>query len=469
MATISSAGVGSGLNVESLVSSLMSVEKQPLTTLQTRQSSYQSKISALGTIKSAVATLQTAAKALTPATGSTAAASFSAYKATIADATIASATTSNTAVAGTYAIDVASLATNQRLALGKTYSAGDPVIDFGSASSATLTVTKGTGSSATTSTITLDSSANSLAGVRDAINKADAGVSASIVTDTSGKQNLLLTATTGGTASAVSIGGTANFIDPAAAGSPVAASSAFNETLAAADAVVKIQGVSIATKGNTITDAVDGVTLNLTKVGSTSLTVTRDNADLKSKLDTFVNAYNSLNASLKSLTAYNTTTKTAAVLNGESSLRSLQGALRTTLSTPPSELSGATMKTLTDIGISFQSDGTLKIDSTKFDKAASTNFSATAAVIGAYGSAVKDTTTSILASNGVIASRTDGLNSTIKSIGNQIDAFETRLTAIEKTYRAKFTALDQSMASMTTTSSYLSQQLTMLSNMTTSR
>jgi flagellar hook-associated protein 2 len=461
MATISSAGVGSGINVESLVSSLMSVEKQPLTKLQSRQTSYESKISALGTLKSALASLQTAAKALTPATGSTATASLSAYKASLADSTIATATTTSSAVAGTYSLEVTALATNQRHALGKTFSAGEAALDFGADSSRTLTFTKGS----STTTVTLDSSQNTLAAVRDAINKAEPGVSASIVTDTSGKQNLLLTATSGGTANAVTIGGTATFIDPAAPGSPIAASSAFTQTLAATDAAVKIQGVSIATSGNSITNAIDGVNLELTKTGTTTLSVTRDNTDLKSKLDTFINAYNSLNTSLKSLGAYNATTKTAAVLNGDSTLRSVQSQVRNAIGSVPASLSGAAYKTLSDIGIAFQSDGSLKIDSAKFDKAASANFSATAAVIGAFGSTMKTTTTNLLASNGVIASRTDGLNSSIKSIGNQIDAYETRLTAIEKTYRSKFTALDTAMTSMTTTSSYLSQQLSILSNM----
>jgi flagellar hook-associated protein 2 len=461
MATIPSAGVGSGINVESLVSSLMSVEKQPLTKLQSRQSSYESKISALGTLKSALSTLQTAAKALTPATGSTATASLSAYKATLADSTIATATTTSSAVAGSYSLEVTALATSQRYALGKTFAAGDTALDFGTDSSRTLTFTKGS----TTTTVTLESSQNTLAAVRDAINKAEPGVSASIVTDTSGKQNLLLTATSGGTANAVTIGGTATFIDAAAPGSPIAASSAFNQTLAASDAAVKIQGVSIATSGNSITNAIDGVNLELTKTGTTTLSVTRDNTDLKSKLDTFINAYNSLNTSLKNLGAYNASTKTAAVLNGDSTLRSIQSQVRNTIGSVPASLSGATYKTLSDIGIAFQTDGSLKIDSAKFDKAASANFSATAAVIGAFGSTMKTTTTNLLASNGVIASRTDGLNSSIKSMGNQIDAFETRLTMIEKTYRAKFTALDTSMTSMTTTSSYLSQQLSLLSSM----
>lgn len=461
MASLSSAGIGSGLNVESIITGLMTIEKQPLTQLQSQQSSYQSKISALGTLKSALSALQTAAKALTPATAQSATAAFSAYKASLADSTIGTVSAGSSAVAGTYSVEVTTLATNQRLALGKTYAPGDAVLDFGSDSTRSLTITKGSDSV----NITLESGQNTLAGVRDAINEAEAGVNATIVTDTNGKQNLLLTATTGGTAAAVSLSGTATFIDPDAPGSPIAAASAFTQTQAATDAVVKIQGVSIATSGNKITDAVDGITLELTKTGSTTLTVSRDNTDLKSKLDSFVSAYNSLNSSLKSLGAYNATTKTSAILNGDTSLRTIQSQIRAAITETPDSLSGNAIKTLSDMGVSFQADGSLKVDSTKFDKAASTNFSAVATAIGTYGSAVKTTTTNMLGTDGVIASRTNGLNSSIKSIDKRIDSLNARLKTIETTYRAQFTALDTTMTSMSTTSSYLTQQLSILNSM----
>jgi len=209
------------------------------------------------------------------------------------------------------------------------------------------------------------------------------------------------------------------------------------------------------------------VTLEINKTGTTNLTVARDNTDLKSKLETFVNAYNSLNSSIKSLGAYNSTTKTAAALNGDSTLRSVQSQVRTALTSVPADLASNPLKTLSDIGISFQPDGSLKLDSTKFEKAASTNFSATANVIGAFGNTLKTTTTDLLATNGVIASRSDGLSSSVKALDRQMEAMENRLTIIEKNYRARFTSLDTTMTSMSTTSSYLNQQLTLLSNMAT--
>lgn len=466
MTTLSSAGIGSGLNVESIITGLMNIERQPISQLQTQQSSYQSKISAIGTLKSALSSLQSAAKALTPATLQTPTAAFSSFKATVADSSIASATTSSSAVAGTYSIDVTSLATNQRLALNKTYDAGARALTFGADSSRTLSISLASG---TTSTITLDSSQNTLAAVRDAINNANAGASATIVTDTNGKQNLLLTATTGGTANKVTLGGTATFVDPANyvdesnPGTPIAAGSAFTQTQAATDAVVKIQGISIATNGNTISNALDGVDLTVSKTGSTTLTVTRDTSGLKDKLNAFVTAYNNLNSSIKSLGAYNAATKTGAVLNGDSSLRSVQSQVRSALTSIPSSLSSNTYQTLSSLGVSFQSDGSLQVDSTKFDKAASSDFSAVANAISAYGSALTTTTTNLLGTGGLITSRTDGLNASVKSIGKQIEALNNRLTIIEKTYRAQFTALDSTMASMSTTSTYLTQQLSLLS------
>lgn len=462
MATLSSAGIGSGLNVESIITDLMKIERQPVTRLQSQQNTLQSKISAMGTVKSAVSSLQTAAKALMPSVLQTPTAALSAYKANFADSTIATATTSSAAVPGTYSVEVQSLAVNQRQALGTTYASGEAALDFGSDSSRTLTLTKG----GETSTINLDSSQNTLSAVRDAINKAATGVSATIVTDTGGKQNLLLTADEGGTANAVTVGGTATFIDPLG-GSPIAAGSAFNQTQAAVDAAVKIQGIAIATSGNTITNAIDGVTLTLTKTGTTNLTVTRDNSELQKKVESFVSAYNSLNSSLKSLTSYNSETKVAGTLNGDASLRSIQSQLRGAITTTPSSLSSNDIKTLSDMGVSYQTDGSLKLDSTKFQKAASSNFTSLATAISAFGSAVNTVTGDLLATGGVISSRTDGLNASSRRLSQQIEALETRLTRIEKNYRAQYTALDIAMTSMSTTSSYLSQQLSILSSMAT--
>lgn len=206
------------------------------------------------------------------------------------------------------------------------------------------------------------------------------------------------------------MGGTATFIDPLG-GSPIAAGSAFNQTQAAVDAEVKIQGISIATRGNTITDAIDGVTLTLTKTGTTNLTVSRDNTELQKKVDGFISAYNSLNSSIKSLTSYNNSeTKVAGALS-----RTPACAASSPSCAAPSPARRAACRPMRSRpcptwGVSYQTDGSLKLDSAKFAKAASGNFTALADAISAFGSAIATVTDGLLTTGGVISSRTDGLN-----------------------------------------------------------
>jgi flagellar hook-associated protein 2 len=360
-------------------------------------------------------------------------------------------------VAGTYSVEVTALATNQRLALGKTYAAGDPVLDFGSDSTRTDRHQEWHPGGHHPG----KRSKHPCRG-RDAINKAEAGVNATIVTDTSGKQNLLLTATTGGTAAAVSLSGTATFIDPGAPGSPIA-SSAFTQTQAATDAAVKIQGVSIATKGNTITDAVDGITLQLTKTGSTSLTVTRDNSDLKTKVE-----------ASSALTTPELLGEESRCLRQHQDRRCAQR--RCVPAHHPVPGPGCrhqhARQPRNQRGQDPGRHGCLLPD--RWQSEARQHQVRQGRQQQFYGGGhgtrrlrrrIKTTTTNLLGTGGVIASRTDGLNSSIKNLDKRIEALNTRLTMIEKTYRAQFTALDTTMTSMSTTSSYLSQQLSILSNM----
>lgn len=468
MASISSLGTGSGLDLEGILTNLMTVEKLPLTALAKREASYQANISALGSLKGALSSLQSAATTLSPGTDQSATAKLAAYSASVADSTIASVTTSSTAVAGSYTLEVTALATAQRQALGTTYGATDAVIDFGSDTTKTLTLTKGSGPTASSVNITLNSTANTLADLRDAINKSAAGVSAVIVTGADNKQNLQLTATDTGTANAVTLSGTASFINPAG-GASIAAGSAFSVTQPAGDASAKLNGIVVSASGNSLTTAVDGLTINLlkTNIGSpTTITLSRDTSALKANLNTLVKAYNDVNSTIASLGGYDATTKVAGALNGDAALRSTQSQVRGVLTNVPSALSGAVYQRLSDIGISVGKTGALSIDSTKLQKAIDTNFTAVANVIGAYGSSLKTVTDNLLATSGTIASRSDGLSRSVADIGKRRDALNVRLTALEKQYRAQFTALDTAVSSMQHTSTYLTQQLAGIANIT---
>lgn len=468
MASVSSLGSGSGLDLQGLLTKLMAAEQAPLTLLNKREAKFQASISALGSLKGGLASLQNAAAALTPDSTKTATAKFSTYQASIADSTIATVAASSSAVAGSYSLEVTALATAQRQALGTTYGATDPVIDFGDNATRTLTLTKGSGASASSVDITLDSTKNTLADLRNAINKAAAGVSAVIVTGADNKQNLLLTATDTGTANAITLSGDASFVNPAG-GSAIAASSAFNTTQAATDASAKINGIPVSASGNTLTTAVDGLTINLqkTNIGSpTTITLTRDYSTLKGALNTLVKNYNDLNSTMASLGGYDAAAKSAGALNGDSTLRGAQSQVRSVLQKVPASLSGAPYQYLSDIGISVDKTGVMSLDNAKLQKAIDTNFGAVAELAGAYGSSFKTVTDNLLSSSGSVSTKIDGINRSVALIDKQRDALNVRLTAIEKQYRAQFTALDSAIASMQNTSSYLTQQLQGIANIT---
>jgi flagellar hook-associated protein 2 len=304
--------------------------------------------------------------------------------------------------------------------------------------------------------IALDSSVTTLAGVRDAINAANAGVTATVVTSGSNSY-LSLTSNQTGTASVMRVTGdiTALNYDPSAnTGSLVQ-----NAGDEAADAALKINGISITGSGNTISDAVEGLTITLKATGTTSVTVARDTSSLSAGVNALVKAYNDFAKVARDLGRYDATTKQGGPLIGDSTLRSAQNVFRNLLGHVPSELSGASLQRLSDIGVTMQKDGTLKVDSAKLDAAISGNFNGVANLVAAYGSSIDTAAKGMVETDGLIESRTDGLNASIKSITQQSESIQQRLIQTEARYRRQFTSLDTLIASMTRTSNYLTQQL----------
>ncbi|CAL95322.1 flagellar filament capping protein FliD [Azoarcus olearius] len=464
MAAITSSG--SILDIDSLVKGLMSVESRPLSLLATKEASYQAKLSAFGQIKSALTSLQTATTALNSTD------KFAATKATVAGDGF-TATSDAKAAAGSYSIDVTQMAKIQRVstATSSTFvpAAGKMTIEYG-----TVKTTDGTKSFASDSpprTATLDFEGGTLEQLRDAINKdTTLGLKASIVNNGTTSQ-LVLSGTKTGANMAFKLTGESGLadlsFDPSAT---AAAGDKMYSVQAAQDALLKVDGISVTRSSNTISDVIDGVTLTLNKEPSgtaTSLsgtvTVAADQSAAKTAVDAFVKAYNEVQSTLKSLTAYNTETDTAATLTGDATARSIQGQLRSALAQSFSGLGNAS--SLSQIGITFAKDGTLSVDSTKFNKAMSDPamnvgalFAGTDKIDG-FADVFSKKLSSMIDSGGVIASRTDGINSTIKSITKQYDAMETRLEAMEARYRSQFSSLDTLLSGMSQTSTYLSQQL----------
>jgi flagellar hook-associated protein 2 len=395
--SISSPGIGSGLDVNSIVSKLMSVEQQPLTLLDTKEASYQSKITAYGSLQSALSTFQTAVQGLSDAT------KLLSTKATPADTTVLGASASSIAVPGSYSVEVSKLAQSQKLiAVGQasttaTIGVGTLSFDFGTISGATVDSSgKYTGATFTSNgngvkTVTINASNNSLLGIRDAINQANIGVSATIVNDGgTSPYRLALTSTAIGQSNSMKITTTDAGLTALLGQDPGSNTGQnLSETITAQNAQLTVDGVAVSKTSNSVSDVIQGVTLNLlkTNVGAaTTVTVAHDSASVTTAVNAFAKAYNDLNTAMSGLSSYDASTKTAGILQGDSALRTIQYQIRNTLSSAITG-AGSSYTTLSSIGVSFQKDGTLSVDSTKLQSAIDTNFDNIAGLFAATGKA----------------------------------------------------------------------------------
>jgi flagellar hook-associated protein 2 len=443
------------LDVPSLVSQLMTAERQPINKLNTRSAGYQAQITALGLITSKVATFQTAAQSL----GSSSSSSLLAFAATSSNTSALSATASSTAVAGSYSVNVTTLAQAQKLvAVGQASST--TAISDGVATSVTFDFGTTVGSvftpNGSSQSITIDSTNNTLEGIRDAINAAGMGVSATIVNDGSGlPYRLALSGSTGASNSLkITTTGGDGTIGNLLAYDP-AGTKNLTQTAAAQNAVFDVNGISVTKSSNTVTDAIQGVTLTLSAENSTAtLTVARDTAAVSTAASTFVQAYNDLYTSMKNSYA----AKSGSALAGDSTLRNLQTQMRDIAATA---VSSGNLTHLFDVGISFKADGTMQLDSSKLSSTMATSFSDVAALFNSstgFATRFDQWATTALAVDGTLANHTSAINQRISSISDQISSLEVRMTALQKQYSAQYTALDVALTRMNQTSAYLTQQ-----------
>ena len=390
------------LDVNSIVSQLRTVERQPINKLNAKEAGYQAKLTAYGSVNGAMASFQTAVQGLSSASR------FTSLNATSSDDTILSATTSSIAVAGTYSLEVTSLAQAQKLvAAGKSSSTagiGDGTattvtFDFGTITGtpvngkypvapATTFVSNGGGAK----TVTIDSSNNSLQGIRDAINAAKIGVTATIINDgdATNPYRLALSSDSNGASNSlkISIGDNENDdVRDLLAHDPVATQN-LTETVTAQNAVFKVNGVAVSKASNSVADVIQGVTLNLKKVtdAPATLTVAHDKASVGNAVASFVKSYNDLAKTLKDISAYDPKTKRAAILQGDSTVRSIQSQLRNTLGSAVVGASGD-LTTLSQIGVSFQKDGSIALDSAKLSSVMESNIADIASLFAATGKA----------------------------------------------------------------------------------
>lgn len=396
MVGIQSTGVGSNLDVNSLITKLMQIESQPLTTLAKKEASYLAKLTAYGSLNGALSSFQSSFVGLS----STAA--FQNLTANVGDSTILSATTTSVATAGNYNINVTQLAKSQTISSAGQVSTTDNIgagtsttisFQFGTISGGTSTNGVYTGATFTQDanqaigTVTIDSSNNSLQGIRDAINAAGKGVTASIVGDGSATPyHLVLSSNKTGLTSSLKIDVSGDATLQSLLSYNPAGTQNLSETTTGQNASLSINGINITSTSNTVNDAVQGATITLSKVGSTTLALSNNTAGVQNSINTFVKGFNDLQNTFKSLTGFDAATKKGGALTGDAAARGAQSQIRNALSSAVNGL-GGNITTLSSIGISFQKDGTLSIDSTKLQNALSNNFKEISGLFATIGKA----------------------------------------------------------------------------------
>jgi len=477
--SISSAGIGSGLDVSGIISKLMVSEQAPLTKLQRDASAMQTQLSAFGQMQSLVSGFRDATAALYAT---------DAYSLTTAGSTDAStvgASSTPKAAPGSYAVSVTALAAAQNLvsASGQFAASTDAVgtgsltIRLGTWNADRTAFTAKTGSSDIV--VPVGASESTLAGIRDKINAANAGVSASIVTDATGARLALRSVATGAeNGFRVTVtDDDGNGTDAAGlsrlAFDPPGGAGLMTLAQAAANTQATINGIAVSAPGATLTDVVEGLTFTLNKVTTSPVTVTvaRNTDAVKKALSAFVTAFNALNTFLDQTTRYDASTKTAAPLQGDAAAVGVQNQIRAALGQAGS--GSATFATLSSIGVEFQKDGSLKLNDAKLatalgnlselqnalalDDKASPSRNGFARKLAALAD-------KLLASGGTLPGKTKSIETRIAA--NQKDQAKAveRLADIEKRLRAQYAALDSTMARANALSQYVSQQVTAWNN-----
>ncbi len=383
------------IDVSSIVSQLMTVESQPVTMLQQQEAGYQTKLTALGTVNGALTSFQTAVQGLTSASQFQALNAFSSSSAVGVSAATG-------AALGNYSVGVSALAQAQSLvATGQTSStaaigAGSPTtlsFTFGTISGGTLSNGSYSGATFTPNgngvkTLTIDSSNNSLSGIANAINAANMGVSASIVNDGSATPYRLVLTSASGASNSMQIAVSGDATLSSLLSENPAGTQSLSQTTAGQNAQLTVNGISVTQSSNTVTNAIHGLTFTLNGTTTTPATVSVSNntTGIASAVDSFVTAYNALNTAVQGVSSYNSSTSTGGVLMGDPMINAIQTQMHAALNNAISNTT-STYTTLDAIGVTFQKDGSLAVDTTKLNNAINTNASDIASLFSTVGKA----------------------------------------------------------------------------------
>lgn len=461
---ITSVGIGSGLEVDKIVSQLVELEKAPLKGLETKAETITSRISTYAEIKSLTDTLNTAAAKLSRD---------SAWNGVNISSSSSTVTGTMTGIAqpGSYSVQVKQLAQAQTSVIGNAGSdkgfAKDAKVGAG-----TFTLTVGGKDFAIDVT-----ASDTLTTLATAINNKNSGVQATVITNADGTQRLMMRAKSTGTDATFSIKATSAAVDPSADPAPPATilasigqgtSGFYTVSQPAQNAKIMLNEVEVESTSNTFSDALPGMSLTVSAVSTSPalVSVAADTAGMKESIQAFVDAYNAINTKLSALTKYDAETGVTGLLQGDSTSISIQNALR--MLTMGVAKSGTAFTRLSDIGIQMQQGGKLSVTEADLTKALTdidslkSLFATKADSLGAGGGIAvnfKAFTDGLLAYEGTLNSKTDSLESSLKRNGEQQDKVTARAATLESRLLAQYTALDVKMASLNALDTYVTQQI----------
>lgn len=471
--SISSIGIGSGIDVESIISQLTALEKQPLTTLQTKASTIQARVSLVGQIKSQVAALSSAASKLATASSWTGVTVKSSNESAVTGSVTGAASVTS------FSVEVQQMAAAQSTAsaavtVDSAVGTGTLNIDIGTWNyTGTPAFTAG---SASTISVAIGAGEDTLTEIAAKINAAAAGVTATVLRDASGERLLMRSDTTGeATGFRIQVTGDSDGVNNDSAGlsrlvfDPANGSygMAANTYQKGLNTQATINGIAVQSANNTLADAVPGLTLNFAAVTTSPVTVTlaNDTAAIKKNIQDFMASYNSLSKTLTEATKYDEASKSGGLMQGDSVITGLQNALRNLLG---SSSTGSSFSRLADVGLEMQRGGLLTLSSSKLDTALKdpTNLAAlfttdnTGTANDGFGLKIKAFSDGLLATDGTVSAKSDSLQTALKRNSKDQDKLNARVALVEKRLRAQYSALDSKMAGLTALNSYISQQVT---------
>lgn len=438
--TVSASKTGTGIDVQGTVDQLMAVERQPETAMKAQQTALQAKSSAIGTINNALSDLQTRIQVLTNFSGQ-----LGARTITSSDSTLVSATADGTASLANHQIVVKSLATTSSF-YTNTLGNSSTAVAQGSFDIQVNGVK--------TATITLGSTNSTLDGAAQAINSANAGVTASVIVDTQGARLSILSSASGA-AGEVSFANNSTGLT-------------FNQAVVGKNSSLTVDGIDIISGSNTVKNVLTGVTLNLqgANLNSTvSLNIAPDPNQSSAAIQSFVSSYNTAIQLVNAQFIYDPTTNFSQPLGGNSSLRLVQQQLYTAISA--STLGSSGINSLSNLGVTLGNDGTLAVDSTKLSNALSTQNVDVQNFFQATGTGFAQTFNATLSSmnsstQGALNVELSGITTSVSTLGKQIADFESRMSQRQTDLTNIYARVNATLEQMPTLLAQITSQLASL-------